>query len=89
MSTWGLPGQEDRLVPGLWEEDVIINVCTTEGKHEGAWTEEGRCDTEEQEEEEEAVAWTATCAHGHLIRLRPPAGTPAPFPGARGPSRLG
>lgn len=66
MSTRGLPGQEDRQVPGLWEEEVMVNVCSTEGKRGGAWTEEGRCDNEEQEEEEEAVAWTATCAHGHL-----------------------
>lgn len=53
-----------------------------------AWTREGGCD-EEQEEEEAAVAWTATCAHGHLIRLRTSAGAPAPLPGAHGPSWLG
>lgn len=78
MSTQVSPGQEERQAPGLWEEDVRVYVCTTEGKCEGAWTEEVRCDNEQQqEEEEEAEAWTATCAHGHLVRLRP---LPAPLP---------
>lgn len=77
MSTRGLPAQEGRQGPGLWEEDVIVNVCTTEGKRDGAWTEEGRCDNEEQEEEEEAVAWTAPVPMGTPSGSDP---LPAPLP---------